>query len=85
MRQNCISLSPDAMADLDWLPATCAYRLRAAGQPLREWHPLVSGDPESIHAAGISVRSFAERAPADFEPDVDDSHGANPGLLMTFD
>jgi uncharacterized cysteine cluster protein YcgN (CxxCxxCC family) len=53
---DCITLrSGDARA-FDWLPTTCAYRKLAAGQPLEWWHPLVSGDPETVHRAGISVR-----------------------------
>ena len=53
---NCMQLSPGVMADLDWLPPTCAYRLRGEGRALPAWHPLVSGDPESVHRAGISIR-----------------------------
>lgn len=53
---NCIQLADHPVASLDWLPVTCAYRLRAHGEPLPAWHPLVSGDPESVHRAGISIR-----------------------------
>ena len=56
---NCVRLDCDSVADLDWLPATCAYRLRARGERLPDWHPLVSSDPGSVHAAGISVRGRA--------------------------
>lgn len=56
---DCEVLSPDNLAALDWLPSTCAYRLVAEGSDLPSWHPLVSGDPESVHRAGISVRSLA--------------------------
>jgi hypothetical protein len=53
---DCVVLSPETIADLGWMPSTCAYRLRAEGKPLPDWHPLVTGDPKSVHYAGISVR-----------------------------
>jgi uncharacterized cysteine cluster protein YcgN (CxxCxxCC family) len=56
---ECVHLSTAAVAEYDWLPPTCAYRLRARGLPLPAWHPLVSGDPDSVHAAGISIRGRA--------------------------
>jgi uncharacterized protein len=56
---DCVSLTPDNVGNIPWLPSTCAYRLLAEGKPLAWWHPLVSGDPESVHRAGISVRGRA--------------------------
>jgi uncharacterized cysteine cluster protein YcgN (CxxCxxCC family) len=53
---DCLSLTPDLVRELAWLPSTCAYRLVAEGQDLYWWHPLVSGDPETVHLAGVSVR-----------------------------
>ncbi|MDX1515503.1 MAG: YcgN family cysteine cluster protein [Woeseiaceae bacterium] len=53
---DCMVLRPDDPAAFDWLPASCAYRRLSRGQDLPGWHPLVTGDPESVHAAGISVR-----------------------------
>ena len=55
---ECVRLTPKLAATLDWLPETCAYKLRAEGLPLYDWHPLNSGDPESVHKAGISVRGW---------------------------
>jgi len=54
--EDCVRLSPDNVAALSWLPPTCAYRLVADGRDLYWWHPLVSGDRDSVHAAGMSVR-----------------------------
>ena len=53
---DCIKLTPDSVRAIKWLPSTCAYRLVAEGKALKPWHPLVSGSPESVHAAGISVQ-----------------------------
>ena len=53
---DCVVLSQGNVEKLDWLPSTCAYRVLDAGGDLAAWHPLVSGDPDSVHTAGISVR-----------------------------
>jgi uncharacterized cysteine cluster protein YcgN (CxxCxxCC family) len=55
---ECVRLTPRLAATLEWLPDSCAYRLRAEGKPLADWHPLNSGDPESVHKAGMSVRGW---------------------------
>lgn len=56
---DCVQLSPQTAGTLAWLPSTCAYRLLADGDDLPAWHPLITGDLESVHAAGISVRGRA--------------------------
>jgi uncharacterized cysteine cluster protein YcgN (CxxCxxCC family) len=54
--KDCIALTPEMMPEMNCLPPTCAYRLIYEGKDLYDWHPLISGDPESVHRAGISVR-----------------------------
>lgn len=56
---DCLVLTPDMIPRLRWLPRTCAYRRLAEGKDLADWHPLVSGDSDSVHRAGISVRDKA--------------------------
>lgn len=58
---ECVRLTPHEVRTLTWLPATCAYRLVAEGRDLYDWHPLVSGDPDSVHRAGVSVRGKTVR------------------------
>jgi uncharacterized cysteine cluster protein YcgN (CxxCxxCC family) len=53
---DCIKVTPEVARTRNWLPDTCAYRLLAEGKPLYPWHPLLSGNPDSVLAAGISIR-----------------------------
>ena len=56
INSDCILLSPDKLSFIKRLPYTCAYRCLAEGRELEWWHPLVSGDSDSVHKAGISVK-----------------------------
>lgn len=71
---NCVVLTPDTLGDYHWLPYTCAYRTLAEGRPLADWHPLRSGDPATVHEAGMSVRhrvkSEAEVPEQDWEEHI---------------
>ena len=53
---DCIKLTPWNIDALAWMPVSCAYRRLHEGRGLPSWHPLLTGDPESVHAAGVSVR-----------------------------
>lgn len=56
---DCLRLSPALAESLEWLPDTCAYRLRAHGEPLPAWHYLVCGDRDEVHRVGASIRGKA--------------------------
>jgi uncharacterized cysteine cluster protein YcgN (CxxCxxCC family) len=66
---DCVVLAPEDAGAYHWLPDTCAYRVLDEGGELAEWHPLVSGDPNSVHLAGMSVRG---RCISEDEVDEDD-------------
>lgn len=53
---DCVALNADNVKELAWMPKTCAYRLVAEGKDLPDWHPLKTGDPESVVRAGVSMR-----------------------------
>ena len=71
---DCLILSVNALEEMDWLPETCAYRVVADGKDLAWWHPLVSGDAETVHQAGISVRGrvISERRAGDLTDHIVD-------------
>ncbi|XAT59352.1 YcgN family cysteine cluster protein [Rhodobacteraceae bacterium Araon29] len=67
---ECISLTPDSIpTHAYWLPKTCAYLLLWQEKPLFDWHPLISGSPQSVHQAGISIQG---QTVPEFEIDEDD-------------
>ncbi len=56
---DCLRIDLPRVRQLAWLPRSCAYRRLAEGRDLAWWHPLVSGTPETVHQAGISIRDWA--------------------------
>ncbi|MEM9898769.1 MAG: YcgN family cysteine cluster protein [Pseudomonadota bacterium] len=53
--KDCVNLEPETIGTLNWMPETCAYRLLANGEGLPAWHPLLTGDRESVRRAGVAV------------------------------
>ena len=56
---DCLVLSVGEPETFRWLPGSCAYRLLAEGKDLPDWHPLITGTPDSVHEAGISAKGKA--------------------------
>jgi uncharacterized cysteine cluster protein YcgN (CxxCxxCC family) len=79
---DCIKLTPDNVGTITWIPKSCAYRRIAEGRGLAWWHPLVSGDPETVVAAGVSVRnrtvSEEKVPPGEWENHIADWAGWDP-------
>jgi len=67
---DCVRLTLEKLSKIKWLPPTCAYRLRFEGKSLPSWHPLLTGDPDSVHRAGVSVQGRVEAG--EDEVDTDD-------------
>lgn len=53
---TCIRLTPERLGELSCMPTSCSYRRLAEGRGLAAWHPLVAGDAEAVHRAGLSIR-----------------------------
>jgi len=51
----CIKVETQTLAQVRELPRSCAYRCLASGESLADWHPLITGNPASVHEAGISI------------------------------
>ncbi|HET6942106.1 MAG TPA: YcgN family cysteine cluster protein [Sphingomicrobium sp.] len=64
---DCVVLNRKSVGTLDWLPESCAYRLRSENKPLPDWHYLISGSRETVHEAGQSTRGWTVS-----EADVDE-------------
>lgn len=69
---DCVRLTPENVSELGWLPPSCAYRRLAEGKELLWWHPLVSGDAETVHAAGISVRGRVRANEDEIDGELED-------------
>jgi uncharacterized protein len=72
--KDCVTLTWRNIPRISWLPPTCGYVLVARGRDLPWWHPLVSGDPETVHQAGVSVRGKVELSEKDVPDDKLEEH-----------
>jgi uncharacterized cysteine cluster protein YcgN (CxxCxxCC family) len=71
---DCVTLTPEAVRTLTWLPPTCAYRLIAEGRDLYWWHPLVSGDDRTVETAGVSVKGRVSASEDDVPAEMLQEH-----------
>ena len=55
LMDDCTKLTKKNLPDFNWLPSTCAYRLLYENKPLFDWHPLISGNPDTVKQAGIMI------------------------------
>jgi uncharacterized protein len=67
---DCVRLTPETLKTITWLPPSCAYVLLSEGKELYWWHPLVSGDPSTVHTAGVSVRGRVRASETEVSDDL---------------
>ena len=75
---DCRAITMSSLQEIEWLPASCAYRLREQGKSLQPWHPLISGTKESVHEAQISTRGWTRSEKGIGDDDYEDHIVANP-------
>ena len=79
---DCVRLTPENVRTLNWLPPSCGYRLVAEGRDLYWWHPLISGDPNTVHEAGVSVRGRVQGSEDEIaDADLEDHIVQWPGIV----
>ena len=79
---DCVRLTPENVRTLNWLPPSCGYKLVAEGRDLYWWHPLISGDPNTVHEAGVSVRGRVQGIENEIpDADLEDHIVQWPALL----
>jgi uncharacterized cysteine cluster protein YcgN (CxxCxxCC family) len=79
---DCVRLTPENVRTLNWLPPSCGYKLVAEGRDLYWWHPLISGDPNTVHEAGVSVRGRVQGTENEIaDEDLEDHIVQWPALL----
>ena len=66
---DCIQLTPEKLANIHWLPPSCAYRRLNEGKNLPTWHYLITGTRTSVIKAR---KSAAGRCISETEVNEDD-------------
>lgn len=69
---DCVQLTPEIVAEVDWLPASCAYLLVHQGRDLHDWHHLICGDRDEVHRRGYSAKNRVRS-----EEGIDDEEAMN--------